>query len=110
MTPFTRPPPPPPPAPPPPAEYVIRAAILSRPLDRGDVARLLHHADDRRVAPRIAAHRAHRLPPEGGAPLARTHALGQRRERLREPAALLRRLFQQVVRQSQRRLPPDRRG
>lgn len=38
-----------------PAEHVVAAPELAGPLDRDDILRLLHHADDRLVAARVAA-------------------------------------------------------
>ena len=37
------------------AEHVVEAAELARALDGDDVGRLLHHADDARVAARVGA-------------------------------------------------------
>src|SRR5204862_7585699 len=89
------------------AEHVILTAELPRALDRADVGRVLDHADECRVAPRVAADRAEILLGEVEAARAGPDLFRQRLERLRQPATLLWRLLEQMVGQSERRLPPD---
>jgi hypothetical protein len=81
--------------------------IFARPLDGADVAGLFHDADRRRIAPRIAADRAQFVFGEIEAPLAHAHPVGERGENLRQSPALLRRLLQEMIRQSQRRFLAD---
>ena len=73
------------------AEHVIEASELAGPLDRADVRRLLDDADQRRVAPRIAADRTDVVFGEVEAARARSHALAEGDQRVCETLALLRR-------------------
>ena len=83
-------------------------AELTGALDRADVRRFLDDADERGIAPRIAADRAQLFFGEIEAPRARPHSLRRASaSAVGEALALLGRLLQQVVRQPQRRLPPD---
>ena len=86
---------------------MIQSAKLTRSLDRAYVGRLLDSADETRIAPRIAADRAHLILTEVEAVSARTHALGKRYESVSETAAVLCRLLEQVIREAERGLSSD---
>src|SRR6185437_13629736 len=89
------------------AEHVVHAAKLPRPLDRADVRYLLHDADDRAVAPRVATDRAQLVLGEIEAAGARAHALAEGDECLGQALRLLGGLAKEMIGQAKRRLPTD---
>ena len=87
----------------------LRLRVRVPALDRRDVRRLLHDAEHRDVAAGVTTDGAQLLFREVEAACARTHAITKRQERLREAAALVRRLSQEVIGQPQRGLASDAR-
>ena len=82
-----------------PAEDVVEAAILGRALDREQVGRLLDDADDRAVATRVEADRAHLVLGQVPALTAEADALLDLLDRVRERDRLVRVRAQQVERE-----------
>src|SRR5712691_5858189 len=85
-------------------EHVIAAAELASALHREQVGHARNHADDARVALRVAADRAGILRGEVAADRAEPHLLLQREERLGEVARVLGRALEDVEREPLRRL------
>src|SRR5690606_9663531 len=90
-----------------PAEHVVPAPELPGPLDRDDVLRLLHDADDRRRAPRVAADLALLLLGDVPADLAEAHARLDVADHLDEARDVLRVLGEEVERDALGALGPD---
>src|ERR1035437_2883502 len=86
---------------------MILSAILSRAFDRADVRCFLDHTSERRVTPSIATDDAELVLREIEAQRTGTHLVRQRPERVRKAATLLRWLFEQMIREPERRLAPD---
>src|SRR5260370_532998 len=91
----------------PPAQDVIAAAEASGALDRRDIRRLLPHAQEARVPPRVAADRARVLVGERATSPAGAHALTHGADRVREARSRFRRLLQQGKREPLCGLPSD---
>jgi hypothetical protein len=86
---------------------MIEAPELTGTLDRADVRRFFDCADECRVTSLIAADRTQLFFGEVEARGARADALGECQEHAREALAVLCRLAQEVVGQSECRLPTD---
>ena len=89
------------------AEDVVEAAVLGRSLDREQVDGLLDDADDRAVAARVEADRAHLVLGEVAALAAEAHALLHVLDRLGERERLVLRRAQEMEREALRRPRPD---
>lgn len=84
-------------------------AVLTAPLDRPNVGRLLHHADHRAVPTRVGANRAWVDLTQVPTDRAGSHTLDDGFDRPRQPGDGHRRLLQQVVRQAGGSLAADAR-
>ena len=90
-----------------PAEHVVAAAELAGLLDRDDVLGLLDHADDRQVAPRVAADPALLGLGDVAADAAEPHLVLDLGQRADQPAHVDRVGGEQVERDALRALGPD---
>src|SRR5206468_5076598 len=89
------------------AQDVIAAAVAAGALDRADVARFLDHAQQGRVAARVAADRAGILVGEVPADLARRNLSTDAPDGLRQALRGFRGLLQQMEREPLGGLAPD---